>query len=525
MLKVSLVRFCTLALLVMITRMIPAQPAQNFRIGIPAKATDQPYEIITMGQDGIALVRDLQKYAQGNKKWQVDLLDTVLNRSWTTEVDLDNRLMLVGFEHLPGHLCLLFRETQTTYCNFELIVIDIAAHTVQTDKVRFDLNFQLTHFTAAGSTALFGGYINSEPAVLLFNHASDKPKVLPGLFSQRISLLDLRANHNNSFNVLLLEDRRGSTQRLILRTFDTAGNLLLEDMIEVDGKYTVLSGMTSRLILDDMMIVGTYGEGNGKEVLGFFSLKVDPFAEKKVTYTDLPSIPHFLDFLPENKAKKIVTKASKAKLAGRTPRYKSNLLPIRIDEIGKCYYVFAEVFHPPSSVTYYPYGNPNWNYYYGSPLGTPSNPYRPGGYDAPYYRDQLRNNEVRMIQSLVLRYRSPTAAPEGVSLKYEDVERPLLDQTGDFLIRNDSVVLAYKHKTDIVFVPENEDPLIRPTSQKTSMQLWHPNDMLKDEEDEAGGLRHWYGRHFYTWGYRKVKTLEENEVESRYEFYVNRLDF
>lgn len=515
--------------LVMIARLLSAQPAQDFRTEIPGKVSDQPFEIISMGKEGIALVRDLQKYNQGNKKWHVELLDTTLNRFWTTELELDNRLHMVGFEHLPGRLYLLFRESQTTFLNFKLVVVDLAARTHQLDNVRFDLNFQLTHFTVAGHTALFGGYINSEPAVLLFNHTDDKPKVLPGLFSQRISLLDLRANHNSSFNVLLLEDRRGSSQRLILRTFDAGGNMLLDDIIEVDTRFTVLSGMTSRLILDDMMIVGTYGQGNGKEALGFYSMKVDPFGEQKVTYTDLPSIPHFLDYLPEKKAKKTLAKASREKLAGRIPKFKSNLLPIRLEETNNCYYVFAEVFHPPSSVTYYPYGSPNWNTYYGNPYanpyGTQSNPYRPGPYDTPYYRDQSRNSEVRMTQSVVLRYRSPQATPEGISLKYEEVRRPMLDQTGDFLIRKDSVVLAYKHKTDVVFIPENEDPMSRPASQKTALRLWQTTDLLKDEDEDAGGLRYWFGRHFYAWGYRRVKAIKEDDTESRYEFYVNRLDF
>lgn len=521
----SALRFGLVGFLIFTAGWLFGQPAQEYRVEFPAKPSDRPYEIITMNTEGLALVRDMQKYAQGNKKWEVGLLDTTLTRLWTTELDLDNRLNLVGFEHVPGRLYLLFRESQTTYYNFELLTLDLASRSFQTDRVKFDLNFQLTHFTVSGTTALFGGYINSEPAVLLFNHDSDKPKVLPGLFTRNISLLDLRANHNNSFNVLLLEDRRGSSQRLILRTFDSGGNLIIEDMVNIDPRFTLLSGLTSRLILDDMIIVGTYGEGHAKEVLGFYSTKVDPFAEQPVTYTDLPSIAHFLDYLPEKKAKKTLAKASREKAAGRIPRYKTNLLPIRLEEVGKAYYLFAEIFHPPSNVTYYPYGSPSWNYYYGSPFGSPSNPYRPSGYDSPTQPDQLRNNDVRMIQSLVLRYRSPEATPDGVTLKYEDVRRPMLDQTGDFALRGDSALLAYKYKTEVVYLPESDDPLSRPESRKAPVRLLKENDVLKEEDEEAGGLRQWYGRHFYTWGYRRVRTTVNDEAESRYVFYVNRLDF
>jgi hypothetical protein len=406
-----------------------------------------------------------------------------------------------------------------------MVTLNMVRHATQRERIQFDLNFQLTHFTVAGTTALFGGYVNTEPAVLLYDHTSDHPKVLPGLFTKNISLLDLRANHNGSFNVLLVENRKGAAQKLTLRTFDGAGNLLMDDIIPFDSRYTVLSGLTSRLIHDDMMIVGTYGQGNSNDVLGFYSLIVDPFQEQPVRYTDLAGISHFLDYLPEKKAKKTLEKSAEERTEGKVPRYKANLLPIRLEELKGGYYLFAEMFHPPTSTTYYPYGSPSWNYnYYNNPFGTPGNPYRPAGYDAPYFNDTQRNSEVRMIQSVALRFRSPNAVPQGITLPYQEVKRPMLDQTGDFVIRNDSMLLAYKYKSDILFLAEPEDASSRPVSGKTSIRLMQSNDVLKDEEDE-GGLRFWYGRKFYAWGYRRVRTTVEDEVESRYVFYVNRLDF
>lgn len=492
---------------------------------IPGKAADKPFELISMGSEGLALVQDLQEFAHGNKKWRVELLDTVLSRFWSTDLDLDNRLNLVGFEHVPGTLYLLFRESQTTYYNFQLVTLDLVKRNSGSERIRFDLNFQLTHFTVAGTTALFGGYINSEPAVLLYDHTSDHPKVLPGLFTKDISLLDLRANHNGSFNMLLVENRKGMAQRITLRTFDGAGNLLVDDVIPFDDRYTVLSGLTSRLVHDDMILVGTYGQGNSNQVLGFYSCIVDPFQEQPVRYTDLASISHFLDYLPEKKAKKILDKAARERTEGRMPRYKANLLPIRLEEFNGGYFLFAEMFHPPSNMTYYPYGSPNWNYnYYNNPFGTPGYPYRPYGYDAPFYNEPQRNSEVRMIQSVALRFSLPQAAPVGLTLPYQEVKRPMLDQTGDFLIRKDSMLLCYKFKSDILYLGEPEDIASRPASQKATIRLLQSSDALKDEEDE-GGLRYWYGQSFYAWGYRRVRATVGDNTESRYVFYVNRLDF
>ena len=501
------------------------QPQQQYRFELPARATDHDFDIISMGPEGLALIRDLNKYSQGKKKWQVELVDTTLTRFWSTELELENRLMLVGFEHVPGQLFLLYRETETTFNNFQLINLDLAQQKVTTDNVRFDLAFQLSHFTVSGTSALFGGYINSEPAVLLFNHSSDHPKVLPGLFAKNISLLDVRANQNQSFNVLLVENRRSEKNKLILRTFDPDGNLLMDDVIDIDSRFTILSGITSRLVQEEMMILGTYGEGSGNQALGIYSIVVDPFREQPVAYTDLASIDHFLDYLPEKKASRIRTKVSLDKSQGKTPNYKANLLPIRLEEFGGSFFLFAEVFNQASNVNYHPYSNPSANYNYSNPSA--GYPYRSNRYDNPFYSEPtVRNAEVRMVQSVLLRYKTPTAFPEGLSMKYGDVKRPMLDQTGDFLIANDSAVLAYKKKNEIFYQHDSGDPMIRPNTAKASALLLNSKDIFRDEtEDTSGGLRFWYANHLYIWGYRRVKTTVDEDVQSRYVFYVNRLDF
>lgn len=502
-----------------------AQPRQTYRLEIPGKASDEPYDVISMETEGLALIRDLKKYALGNKKWQVELVDTTLTRFWSTELDLDSRLNLAGYEHVPGRLYLLYRETQTTYYNFLLITMEFSSHSIQIDKVTFDLNFQLTHFTVSGRTALFGGYVNSEPAVLLFDHSSDQPKILPGLFAKNISLLDVRANQNESFNVLLVENRRTEKHKLILRTFDPSGNLIIEDVIEIDPRFSILSGTTSRLIHDELMIAGTFGEGNQNQALGVYSVVVDPFSEQVVTYTDLASIDHFLDYVPDKKARKMKSKTTREKTQGKVPGYKANLLPIRLEELDNRYYLFAEMYHPASNTMVYPYGSPAWNNYYNS-YWSQGNSNRSGGFDNPYPNEPMvRNTEVKMIQAVLLRFKTPTSVPDGITMKFDDVKRPVLNQTGDFILRSDSVLLFYKQKNEILYQRESDDPMSRPLPEKVMVAMLDPTDFFKDEDEEAGGVRAWYGKHVYTWGYRKVRTTMDGNVESRYAFYVNRLDF
>lgn len=505
-----------------------AQPRQVFRLEIPSKPSDKDFDIISMGLEGLALIRDTDKYSQGKKTWQLELVDTTLTKYWSTDLVLENRLQLVGYEHTPGHLYLLYRETETTFYNFQLVNLNLLHQEFQVDRVRFDLTFRLTHFTVAGSSALFGGYINSEPAVLIYNHSSDHPKVLPGLFTKNISLLDLRANQNQSFNVLLTENRQPDDRRLIVRTYDSDGNLLVDDIVKIDPRYTILSGITSTLIHDEMMIIGTYGEGNVKQAMGIFSLVVDPFTDQVVTYSDLGSIDHFLDYLPEKKAQKIRNKISRDKSAGKTPNYKANMLPIRLAEHGGLFYLLAEVFHPTSNFNSYPYGNPSWNNSYNpyNPFYSPGYPNRSNRYDAPYYSEPvIRNVDVRMIQSVVVRFTPDGKLPSAASMKFDDVKRLIMEQTSDFIVKKDSIVLAYKNKSEIIYQYESAEPMVRPEVGKTAILLLNGDDVFKSESEETGGLRFWFNNHAYLWGYRRVKATVDNDLQARYVFYVNRLDF
>ncbi|MEJ0056523.1 MAG: hypothetical protein WDN75_13245 [Bacteroidota bacterium] len=102
----------------------------------------------------------------------------------------------------------------------------------------------------------------------------------------------------------------------------------MDDIIEIDPRFYILSGLTSALERDELIIVGTYGENREREALGFFSVVVDPFNEQQVSYSDFSSLEHFLDYLPPKRAKKIKQKASRQKTLGQQPNYTQHVAPL-----------------------------------------------------------------------------------------------------------------------------------------------------------------------------------------------------
>ena len=129
-----------------------------------------------------------------------------------------------------------------------------------------------------------------------------------------------------------------------------------------------------------------------------------------------------------------------------------------------------------------------------------------------------------MIETVVTKFGPRGTAEKDVSVKLEDVRQVTLEQKGDFIILNDSLVVGYKKKSEVWFQKEAGEPGSIPVVQQVKVQLKRSTDMVKEENDDAGGLRFWYGNHFYIWGYQQIKVANNDEVQSRNVFYVNRID-
>ncbi len=498
---------------------------QPYRFEKELKPAESGLTVISLKKEGLAIVRDMNKYGQGKRKWELEVIDTTLTSTWIIELELDTRLILMGYEYSPRHLYLLFKDGDGDVYSLALVTISLMDRLYQVDRIKFELNFRLTHFTMAGSSAIFGGYVSNEPAVLLYNQSSDKPKVLPGLFIKDISLLDVRTNQNQSFNVLLAERRGMDNKSLVVRTYDQDGNLLIDDVIDFDPRYSILSGITSSLELDELMILGAYGDGNERQALGLFSVALDPFSEQTITYTDFATLQHSLDFLPPAKAAKVKEKAQRQKALGHPSDFKASVTPVRIEERSDGFYLLAEMYSQSSSFDMYPYSpyyyNPSSGYY-----GNGLSPFSNRGYNnysAPYPYSPVRNPSVSMIQSMVIQFGMQGQVLRDVSLKLDDINQSSLDQVGDFVMAGDSVFIAYKKESEIFHTSMSGDLEDKTKGRETKIKLKEPYDALRNGDDEEGCLRHWFDRHFFVWGFQTVKNITKEGNQTRRVFYVNRI--
>lgn len=488
------------------------------------KLSDNNFTIIPLEENGIALVRERNKYNSGNRLREVILLDTSLNESWQTDLEIKSSYDLIGYEYGNELIFLLFREGNVDSREFILASLHITNHEIKQFDIKHEFTLRPTHFTMVGENAIFGGYVANEPAVMLYETTTKLLKVIPGFFLKDTELLDVRPNKNNTFNTLLIERNALDKRHLVLKTFDEHGGLLLEDNIEIEKDMNLLTGITSSLKREELILLGTYTEGVGREALGFYSVLVDPFSDQQINYIPFTSLKMLLNYLPPKRVSKIKEKSKERSEMGKSPDYKAHVLPIRIEENEEGFYLLSEMYDPASSTGRSPrgsYNNPFYGYGY-SPYsyGPFTNRYS----NSPYsFNNSNQNTSAKMIESVLTLFDNQGKLIWDNSLKYDNVKRYITEQISDFSIKDELIFLSYKNESKIHV--STSSMILEPEMDTLGIPLKNSSDIVRNEIEEDSGIRYWYDDFSFVWGYQSIKdTDKKTEDPVRYVFYINKFE-
>lgn len=503
------------------------QLQQPYRFAVEQKPSKPAFSIVPLGLNGLALVRDKDEYRSGQKLFELVLLDTALAKTWETELELNPRLLLVGYDFVDTHLFLLFREGESTQSNFELLTLHTKSYEIQRYKVKQDFNFKLTHFSATPHNIILGGYLSSEPSVLIYRPADNQMKVVPGFFLSGMELLDVRVNENFTFNVLISSRVGNNDRKLILRTFDEDGVQLLEDEMELPSGFVALSGITSSLIRQDLAMVGTYAVGKNRTSTGIYFTMADPEQKQQIHFIEYDRIPHFLDYQNTRRANKIKQQAQRARLKGQTSSFRTNAVPLRLTENQKGFALLLEVYNASSAINNNPYSNP---YGWGNPMGPYGSPgwtpFASRYYSMPYsFYDPYPNAmDYKMQAAHVVVLNEKGDVVDDLQLRLHNEARSTLEQTSDFLFNDQVTGILYKKESDLfshISATAKENSVL----DTVKVELTKETEEIRNESEFDGGVRWWFQNTFYLWGLQTVRDRDkQTEDRTRYLFYINRVN-
>lgn len=500
-----------------------AQIRQTSRFESERKYSDEDFTIIPLKSDGLALLREKNKFKAGNNTWEIVLLDTALQETGTLEFEINIQNRLVGYEHSPGEVHILFVRNEVKGY-MDLISISLISKEVNRFEIKPELNLQLTHFSKVGSNFIFGGFVNRESAVLLYNPVIDNLKVLPGFFQKDIELIDMRVNQNQTFNTLLVDRGDHDSKKVIFRTFDSSGKQLLESLADVDRDITFFTGITSTLEREDLIILGTWGKANSKQASGFFALPVNPFETRQIKRIHFAELAHYLDYLKPKRAAIIKEKTQKSIEDNKIPDFTNYAMPFKIIEHSSGFWLIAESYNPSSTNNQYPIYSP-YNYYpYYSPFGGYYPMNRMYGPTAPYsYGNNVQNEEdVKIVQSVVIGFDTNGTVISDFSFKLDDVKRSSLEQISDFYVGNDSLQIFYKKESELNILAINLETG-ETTDQIQKIKLNSVDEEIRSERKQDGLIKHWFDNSFYVWGYQTIRNRAKRDNKTKEVFYINKV--
>jgi hypothetical protein len=503
-----------------------AQIKQTARFEREQKNNDKEFILVSLKEKGLILVRDKEKYKEGKQLWEIIRLNTELNEVWSFELDIENRLRIVGYEFKDELIYLLYREGEHEASDLTLFTIDINSQEIKRHSIKQELTFKVTHFSALSQSIILGGYVSNEPAVLIYNLEDETSKLVPGFFISDTELLDLRVNTNNTFNTIVVIRNTKQKKKLILKTFDAQGALLLEDEMNIDSKKMILSGISSSLINDELFIAGTWTEGVSKQASGIYTSLIDPFNEQAINFYDFGQFDHFLDYQNPKRVAKLKQRSLQAGKAGEVPDFKTYAIPMRLEEQPEGFALLTEVYLPSTSLNSYPYWNNSFSSpYYGgySPYGY--NPFMNRYYSSPYQynNNQPTSGETKMIYASLMVFDPQGKKSYDYGLKLEDKKVGGLEQTADFMYYRNNFALAFKKEKEVKFLSGHPEDAVE--MDTLTSELSFPEEKVRNDSGDNSSIRLWYQNTFYTWGYQSIRDRSPSaESPTRYVFYINKIE-
>lgn len=497
-----------------------SQIEQPNRFEKERKLSDQDFTIISLKTEGLALIHEQNKFKAGNQSWEVILLDTLLSETGVIEVEIDNKNKFIGYEYTQGYVHLLFNKNEIQG-EFELLSLDIRSHEIVRNEIKSELKLQLSHFSKVGENFVFGGYVNLDPAVLLYTASTKNLKVLPGFFQKNTELIDLRSNQNQTFNIVLIDRADRENRKIIFRTFDSSGKQLLEDITDIDEDIVLQNGISTTLDREDLIVIGTWGKKKSKQATGFYFLPVNPFSEQKINRLYFGQLHHYLDYLKPKKAAKLKLRSLKALEEGKIPDFTNYIVPYKIVEHPKGFLLLAESYAVSNSSNQNPNYPPYNNYSYYSPYGYyPSNRIYNPNYS--YGNNITHTDDVKTIHSVAISFDATGGVLWDHSMKLAEVKTSSPEQVTDIHISGDSIRFLYKKESEIKIktIALDDDKSFDSTKK---IRLSSPEDELRSENNQEGLIKHWFGNNFYVWGNQSIRNKTNVENKVREVFYINKV--
>ncbi|MEL7145067.1 MAG: hypothetical protein AAFO69_01760 [Bacteroidota bacterium] len=475
------------------------------------------FTVIPGEDNGLLVVSEPNDERTRGEYWEVIGLDTDLKQKWKQNVFAEAGTYLKGYDYNEDNYYMLFAKRQ--FREEELTVFRIGAGANDTTTYRINTVFpiDLEFFEIMGNTIIFGGYAFYKPVIMLFNMNDKLPKVLPGVYNNFATILDLIPNDRlNIFSVVMTDRLPSKYNTITIKSFASDGTPIQDRTINPGKETNLLDAASTSFLSGYQYIAGTYSKRKNEFSRGLYLARLKNGIQESILYHNYGDLENFFVHMSDRREQRVKERIQRRKASGKKIRFNYRLAIHNIIEQDDQYLMIGEAYYPryrhaAGAVAGNNFGVNNFGAV-GGALPNSFNPYFIG---------------YKYTHAVVVAFDKSGRILWDNSFEINDVQTPYLKEY--VKVKHDpasnKTILVYLYNNVIKSKIIDKDQIIEGKTINP-VKLTYQSDKAKSTDKTMEGLENWYDDNLLAYGKQRIKNLKDENVKgSRKIFYINKITY
>jgi len=477
---------------------------QPIRTELEIDAFKEAVEVISMPDSALMLYRrpyfDLFKSKHVFQKF-----DRNLKQQWETPVELEDYQEFHQYYVTPDFVYFMFLDRNPG--RFYILKVNSRTGENRLNKYNLkdfdiDRDVQFEKFKVLNNQIFIMAYNTRNVLVLHLDQGSGQIKTIPALYDQISAISHFHLDTTSQRAEFVLAESNGIKGRLQVKRFSPGGDLYTTNFILPPFKKNFITGQLSPGDSTTKIVIGSYNTRNLRTAEGIFSMPLDS-SENKANYYQFIKLKHFFDFLGKGARRRLAQRAARYEQKNKELRQNFRLLIQDLEIYQDTLYLFAEAYTPVSH---------NSNRYLNRITSYPI-----GMLNLPPHDRNMDPTEFRFSHSFVMAFDKKGNLLWDNNYVLEDASTTRLAPVAQHAFAGNKIVMAYAYEKDIRYKIINRDST-SDDEASVPLEALDPEEKLSDPDNPD--LKYWYGSHFITFGFQRVRS---GNWQSREVFYLTKV--
>lgn len=483
------------------------QPSRvEFEVGL----SDREFYVVSAEDRGLLVVQETSIRGQDGYLWYLHLLDTGLNEVWKKQIIVKYGTTFLGHDFNRTDFILLFSAHEYNTDEMLAYKISLDGEEITTHEFSTVLPLTLSHFEVLGNGLIFGGESNGRPAIVFYDLRTKRPKVLPGIYNNKSSIIAIETSDKfGMFSVLVSEKTQTKDFSITIKVFSIQGEVIYSSTLKTELEKSLIDAVSTNFKNGIQYVAGTYANRNTDRSLGFYLAGVHKGHQLFIKYHPYADLENFFSYLKEKQAGRMKKRIERKKIKGKRIKLNYRLLVHDIIRRDDEYILIGEAYYPKYSSSSYSSG---------------------ALYDPFMMSNQAANTSQRLLgyqytHAVVVGFNDRGDIIWDNSFEINDVLLPSLEKNVQVNVSEDQIVLLYAYDNMIRSKVLSHGAMVEGRSFDP-IELTYESDKVRQGNFGIEGLKEWYSDKYYAYGTHRIKnTADQNVKLNRQVFYINKVTF